>query len=173
MKKLIFLSGNANCGKTTSLKYLIGWFLNLPQPPHSVRVVYCSDHARLNQLEKAWAKKQPLPKGEFSVVLEIDGIRVGIWTEGDRIGSVWNGVTFFERRCCDIGIVACHPWHLDRSLHCLVSKWANHRIFSKTPVASPNLQDQENQDMAQKLFHEVMATIKSVLQSTSATPSNP
>ena len=101
MKKLIFLSGNANCGKTTSLKYLIGWFLNLPQPPHSVRVVYCSVHARLNQL------------------------------------------------------------------------WANHRIFSKTPVASPNLQDQENQDMAQKLFHEIMATIKSVLQSTSTTPSNP
>ena len=118
MKKLIFLSGQASCGKTTTLKMLIAKLLDLKNP-HTVSVIYPKNHSRVNTLLTAWQNNSKMPDGEFSVVLQIDDMIVGIRTMGDTIGSVWDSIAFFENHKCDIGVLACHEDHLQRSLPCL------------------------------------------------------
>ena len=164
MQKLIFLSGTADCGKTTTLKTLIAMLLNLNNQ-HHVSVVYSSDKTRIQVLKTAGQNAPSLPDGEFSVVLMIDGILVGICTEGDRIGSVWNSVVFFEKHQCAIGILACHPDHLQRSMPCLVGEWSCHRIFDKHKVQNPGQYFQENRNMAQQLFDDIMTTMNCIQQS--------
>ena len=87
MGKLIFLSGPANCGKTTALKMLIAMLLDL-KSPHSVSAVYPKNSTRLGALLTSWQNKAGMPDGEYSAVLNIDGVLVGVKTMGDTVGTV-------------------------------------------------------------------------------------
>ena len=166
MKKLIFLSGGASCGKTTALKILIAMLLDL-KSPHTVSVIYPQNSARVYALLSAWQNNSKLPDGEFSVVLKIDGIVVGIRTMGDTIGSVWDSVVFFEKHVCDIGVLACHEEHLQRSGNCLTSGWTYEKIKKQKAAASYQA-DKENKEFAKDLFEKVMDALKQINQSPQA-----
>ena len=156
--KLIFLSGDASTGKTTTLKFLIAMLLNV-----GATVDYCrrtqvpTEQSILNEID--FEERHHLPAKDISIVLILKGIRIGIRTEGDTIGSVWNAVVFFEKQKCDIGVAACHPEHLDRSESCLAHPWKKPIKFDKQKATSADLHKQENQAMAKVLFDEIMKGI--------------
>ena len=158
MRKLIFLQGPSNCGKTTTLKMLIAMLLDLKQP-YTVSVFYSKDKTKINAIKDAWLTGLPMPDGDVSVVLDISGVLVGIRTTGDTIGSVWDNVAFFEKHQCYIGVLACHEEHLLRSGSCLTHKWES-EVIKKERVSDSSLIDQNNKDIAEALFDKVMNAVK-------------
>ena len=132
--------------------------------PHTVSVIYPTNCARMNILLTAWQNNSKMPDGEFSAVLQIDGVIVGIKTMGDTIGSVWDSVAFFEKHGCDIGVLACHEEHLQRSGNCLTSGWL-YEIITKERTEASSLINQENKDMAKKLFDNIMDAVDQIKQS--------
>lgn len=157
MRKLIFLIGESNCGKTTTLKMLIAMLMDLKKT-HTFSINYPKKSSRLSMLWTAWQRNSKMPDGDFSVVLNVDGVIVGIKTMGDTIGSVWDAVAFFENHSCDVGVLACHEDHLQRSGSCLTSGWQNEKIKKKKTINS-SLIDQENENMAKILFDKVMDVV--------------
>lgn len=155
MRKLIFLSGISNCGKTTMLKILICKLLT-QKGKYPVSVIYYKNSVRLKNLIDSYLNNMPLVDGDFSIVLDIGGVIVGICTEGDSLGAVWYSIDFFERRNCEIGILACHPEHLDRSLPCMVKPWQSYEIIKKYEATDVGAQDAENAKMAQDLYDILM-----------------
>ena len=133
---------------------LIAMLLDLKNS-HTVSVVYPINHTRVDTLLTAWQNNSQMPDGEFSVVLQIDGILVGIRTMGDTIGSVWDSVVFFEKYNCNIGVLACHEDHLLRSGSCLANEWESEEI-KKERVSDSSLIDK---DMAKTLFDKVINAV--------------
>ena len=163
MKKLIFLSGQASCGKTTTLKMLIAMLANVSGLyPVSVKHIYSKSKPLYDNILTAWKNGTTMPKGDISIVFEINGVLVGVRTEGDSLGAVWAAIDYFEKKCCDIGILACHPEHLKRSLPCMIAPWSCHEIIKKNRASDSTLYDQENKDMAKKLFNDIMNAIKHI-----------
>ena len=163
MKKLIFLSGKASSGKSTTLKILIAMLLNAT-PAHTVSVkhLYSRSRALYNNILNAWKNGARMPSGDISIVLEIDSVLVGVRTEGDMLGAVWAAIDYFEKKKCDIGVLACHPEHLTRSLPCMIAPWSCHKIVEKVPALNSSLYDQENIKAAQELFDIIMNDIKQI-----------
>ena len=131
--------------------------------PHIVSIDYPKNSLRITTLLSAWRNNSKLPNGDFSVVLNIDDVIVGIRTMGDTIGSVWDSVVFFENHNCDIGVLACHADHLKRSGNCLTNGWKTEKI-NKVKNIDPTSIDQENRNVAENLFDKVMDAINQVKQ---------
>ena len=169
MKKLIFLSGQASCGKTTTLKMLIAMLAN-------TNGVYTTTVKHLDSRSKslyaniltAWQNGTTMPDGDISIVFDIDGILVGIRTEGDCLGAVWAAIDYFEKKSCDIGVLACHPEHLKRSLPCMVAPWSCYEIVDKISTSKDSLHEQANRHMAQTLFDMIMDAINLIKKSQQA-----
>ena len=151
MKKLILLCGGSNMGKTTTLKMLIAKLLQDPALRTSVK--YCRNKEKIAALA-AWKAGMPLPDGDLSVVLDCKGVRVGICTDGDTIGAVWDHIVFFENHNCAIGVTACHPEHLDRAKPCMVAPWNCHEIVAKKK-APKEREDDDNMATATALFEKI------------------
>lgn len=168
MKKLIFLSGPASSGKTTTLKMLI---VKLLQAVASIDFLtqkpYPTSQALQNTLINA-IKNNTASSNDIIIILKIDGVKIGIRTMGDSIGNVWDNVWFFEKHKCDIGVSACHPEHLDRSIACLAAPWKCKEIIDKKKTDNSNAYYQENDCKAQTLFDIIMATVNQINQSQQA-----
>ena len=113
-----------------------------------------------------------MPKGDISIVFEINGVFVGVRTEGDSLGAVWAAIDYFEKKYCDVGVLACHPEHLKRSFPCMIAPWSCHDIIKKNRASDSTLYDQENKDMAKKLFNEIMNAIKQIKASQQSSSQN-
>ena len=159
MKKLILLRGESNTGKTTTLKMLIAKLLQAPTLKTSVKYCHGRNKGKLTAL-CTWKSGTALPKGDISIVLNCEGVLVGVCTDGDTIGAVWDHVAFFERNNCGIGVTACHPEHVQRSLPCLVEPWEYHGIVEKQK-AQKRCEESENVKTATDLFDEILKEIKS------------
>ena len=98
MKELIFLSGQASCGKTTTLKILIAMLANTNSIyPVSVKHIYSKSKPLYDNILTAWKNGTTMPKGDISIVFDICGILVGVRTEGDSLGAVWAAIDYFEK----------------------------------------------------------------------------
>ena len=165
MKKLIFLSGPASSGKTTTLKMLI---VKLLQAGASIefltRKPYPTPQALQNTLLNA-IKNNTASSNDIIIILKIDDVKIGIRTMGDSIGNVWDNVWFFETNECDIGVTACHPEHLTRSMPCLSAPWKCKEIIDKEKINSPSSYYQQNDLKAQTLFDIIMAAVNQINQS--------
>ena len=160
MKKLILLRGESNTGKTTTLKMLIAKLLQAPSLKTSVKYCHGRNKGKLTAL-RTWKPGKALPQGDISIVLNCDGVLVGVCTDGDTIGAVWDHVAFFERNKCEIGVTACHLEHLQRSLLCLVAPWECHDIVEKQK-AQKGCEESDNMKTATDLFDEILKEIKSI-----------
>lgn len=139
---------------------LIAMLLDL-KSPHSVSAVYPKNSTRLGALLTSWQNKAGMPDGEYSAVLNIDGVLVGVKTMGDTVGTVWDSVVFFEKHGCDIGVLACHNEHLQRSGKCLTSGWTCEKITKESAVDSALIL-QENKKMAKDLLDKVTDAVKQI-----------
>ena len=164
MKKLILLCGENSTGKTTALKMLIAKLLQNPALKTSVK--YCRSKAKIAALA-AWKVGMLLPEGDLSVVMDCKGILVGICTDGDTIGTVWDHIVFFEKKnakkkqACAVGVTACHPEHLDRAKPCMVAPWNCHEIIDKKK-APKGSEDAENMATAIALFDKILKAINAL-----------
>ena len=176
MNELIILSGDASCGKTTTLKMLIAMLLNQPNT-FVDQINPSSVFSRIKLIQTAYSAGGSLPAGDISVVLNVQGVLVGIRTEGDTIGSVWNGVVFFEKKGCSIGVLAAHPEHLKRSQPCLTTGWTHTSMMPKRKVAVSGQQYAANQATAKVLLNNIMTTVGNLcaasVSSQQSIPSHP
>ena len=166
MKKLIFLSGKASCGKTTTLKMLMA-MLASTNGVYTVTVKHLDSRSKslYNNILTAWQNGTIMPDGDISIVFDIDGILVGIRTEGDCLGAVWAAIDYFEKKFCDIGVLACHSEHLKRSFPCMIAPWSCHEIIDKGSAPDSSLHEQENKDTAQTLFEKIMDAVNQIEKS--------
>jgi len=102
------------------------------------------------------------------IILKINDIKIGIRTMGDTIGAVWDNVCFFEHHKCNIGVSACHPEHLDRSMPCLAAPWKCKEIIDKEKTNTPSSYCQQTDLKAQTLFDIIMAAVNQINQSQQA-----
>ena len=103
----------------------------------------------------------PLPKGDLSVVLDCKGVLVGICTDGDTIGAVWDHIVLFENKNCAVGVTACRPEHLDRAKPCMVAPWNCHEIVGKKKVPKGS-EDVDNMATATALFDKILKAINAL-----------
>ena len=106
---------------------------------------------------------------DIIIIVKIDGVRIGIRTMGDTIGNIWDNVWFFETNECDIGVTACHPEHLNRSMPCIAAPWDCKKIIDKNKANSASAYYQENDNTAQTLFDMIMNAINQIPQSNQKT----
>lgn len=158
MKKLILLSGEGNTGKTTTLKILIAKLLQ--DPALSTSVKYCRSKTKIVALT-AWKVGMLLPEGDLSVVMDCKGILIGICTDGDTIGAVWDHIVLFENKNCVVGVTACRPEHLNRAKPCMVAPWNCHEIIDKKK-APKGSEDAENMATATALFDKILKAINTL-----------
>ena len=106
--QIIVLSGNANSGKTTTLKMLIAMLLC-----RGAKIVWCRrrPHPTCQSLwdEIKYEMQNHIPPKELTVVLEYKGKRIGIRSFGDVYSDATCAIKFFNQHNCDIGVLPCHP----------------------------------------------------------------
>ena len=149
------MCGESSTGKTTALKMLIAKLLQDPALKTSVK--YCRSKAKIAALA-AWKVGMLLPDGDLSVLLDCKGVLVGICTDGDTIGAVWDHIVFFENKNCAVGLTACRPEHLNRAKPCMVAPWNCHEIIDKKK-APKGSEDAENMATATALFDKILKAI--------------
>jgi len=159
MEKLILLCGQCDTGKTMSLKMLTALLLpssdDVTKPPKQTRTVI----DLWKEIDRE-LKAQVHDTQNFGIVLKINGKKIGIYTYGDSIPDINDGVDFFEKNPCDIGLMPCHPdkKHFD----ILVPKYANiMMVLPKKAQKNSSIERQylENISMATKLHQIVISFI--------------
>ena len=129
----------------------------LQDPALKTSVKYCRSKAKIAALA-AWKVGMLLPDGDLSVLLDCKGVLVGICTDGDTIGAVWDHIVFFENKNCAVGLTACRPEHLNRAKPCMVAPWNCHEIIDKKK-APKGSEDAENMATATALFDKILKAI--------------
>ena len=157
MTKLIFLSGKSGCGKTSTLKLL------------SKMLIEAGAQDRIPVTSKSTKSTKASSSGDVTYFFSLHGVLIGIRTAGDTIGTVWDVVASFEKHPCDIGVLACHPEHLIRSHPSLTAPWKQHIFLCKDKALPPNTKDDENEQMAKRLFDEILRTVKEINPAASIT----
>lgn len=142
---------------------------------HTVNVEHLDSRSKplYDSILTAWKNGTLMPKGDISIVFDIDGIFVGVRTEGDSLGAVWSAIDYFEKKSCDIGVLACHPEHLKRSLPCMVAPWSCHEIVDKISASNDSLYEHDNRHMAQTLFDMIMDAINQIKNSQQTSNQKP
>ena len=154
--KIIVLSGNANSGKTTTLKMLIAMLLC-----HGAKIVWCRRNPRPT-CNSLWNEiknevQNHIPPRELTVILEYKGKRIGIRSFGDVYTDATCAIKFFNQHKCDIGILPCHP---NSDAQKLLEETYNKdiTIFEKEKLprgASNEAKWDTNITMAEKLLDEI------------------
>ena len=167
MKKLIFLSGPANCGKTTTLKMLIVKLLQAGAViEFCTRKTPTTIQSLQNEIINAIQNKNS--STDIIIIVKLNNVKIGIRTLGDTIGSIWDNVWFFENKNCDIGVSACHPEHLKRSMPCIAAPWDCKKVIDKNKASNASAYYQENDAAAQILFDIIINTVNCIALSTTS-----
>lgn len=166
MKKLIFLSGPASCGKTTTLNMLIAKLLQAgANIEFCTRKPYPTVQSLQNNIANALQNKNR--SIDIIIIVKINDVKIGIRTMGDTVGAIWDSVWFFENKGCDIGVSACHPEHLKRSMPCLAAPWSSNAIVDKKKDSSASIYYQKNEALAQVLFYMITNEINHKIKNSS------
>ncbi len=86
-KTVFVLCGTWNTGKTTTITKTRDLLLKLPES---------------NEVE------YKLNSSDFTCIIEVGGIHIGIVSDGDEPGNVKNAIKSFKNKNCYIIICACH-----------------------------------------------------------------
>lgn len=154
--KIIVLSGNANSGKTTTLKMLIAMLLC-----RGAKIVWCRRNPRPT-CNSLWNEiknevQNHIPPRELTVILEYKGKRIGIRSFGDVYTDATCAIKFFNQHECDIGILPCHP-NSDAQKLLEETYKKDITIFEKEKLprgASAETKWNANITMAEKLLDEI------------------
>ena len=158
--KIIVLSGNANSGKTTTLKMLIAMLLC-----QGATIVWCRRNtyptckSLLDEIKNEM-QNHISPK-ELTVVLEYKGKRIGIRSFGDVYSDAVCAVKFFEQHNCDIGVLPCHP-NSDAQKLLEETYSEDITVFEKEKLsrdASDEKKWDANITMAKRIFEEIEKSI--------------
>ncbi len=106
MDKLILLCGKSNTGKTITLKMLAALlfpFDKNAKPPRKIKTV--ADFWK--KIDEEMNVKKPA--SDFRTVMELHGKKIGIYSYGDDVNTIKDGIKYFQDNFCDIGVMPCHP----------------------------------------------------------------
>ena len=134
--EIIALRGPQNSGKTTTLKIVYDKLLEHGfKQPNSVR--------------------REISNGDFLAVLENDGKKIGIVTQGDyarRECSVKHHLRTLENLGCDMAICACTTGYGKDGIQAAINAYPMHDYVEKKRVDNATLYDTANHENANKIM---------------------
>jgi len=143
--EIIALRGPQNSGKTTTLKIVYDKLLEHGfKQPNSVR--------------------REISNGDFLAVLENDGKKIGIVTQGDyarRECSVKHHLRTLENLGCDVAICACTTGYGKDGIQAAINAYPMHDYVEKKRVDNATLYDTANHEDANKIM--ALLNLKKVL----------
>lgn len=138
--KVIALKGEPNCGKTTTLSLL---------RKIMVQAGFAEDFSTLIDL----------PKGDFRVILERDGKKIGIVTQGDyaiNVGgkvSVKSHLDYMKERGCEVVVCACTTGETKRKIFDAIEEYAPQREYVHKRKSNRESEDEDNKCCAKTIFN--------------------
>lgn len=105
--KVYALKGNANCGKTTTLKLL---FLEIAENTANKILFYIKQRKTIKPEpnKKLNASCNNAIKGrEIAAVLQVNDKTIGIYSAGDNEKEINNAIEFFNKYNCSVAFCAC------------------------------------------------------------------
>ena len=96
---------------------------------------------------------------DFRTVVELRGKKIGIYSYGDDVNTIKEGIKYFQDNFCDIGVMPCHPdvKHFD----ILVPVYGE--IITVFPKRKASVVKEEryfeNISVATKLYQEVISSL--------------
>jgi hypothetical protein len=108
--KILDLVGQCESGKTTSLQYFTVKVLQNYECKiikSSKRISVDSIIETINDFNDGNIK--PHSRRNFTAIIEINGIIIGVTTLGDELFDIFNKLKIFREYKCAIGVCASHP----------------------------------------------------------------
>ncbi len=138
--KIIYLQGKNCSGKSSTLRLLIRAFWT----QGAKVLVPCEEELKL-KLEA---------KEDVKAILEMEGFKIGINTEGDYEHNIIEGIEFFEKYDCDICFATMRTRGFTEDKVKEIKKTKDVVVIEKTRVDSEMLHDIIN-EMQMKMLMEI------------------
>ncbi len=156
--KLVQLCGSNNVGKTTAMKYFVAKILK--EQPATVLYRYKDLTAEeiLNSIDNK--SKKGRIRCDFTIVIEIEGMIIGITTFGDQTAILQEKFKVFVKYDCDICFCASHPYQkMQDYLTEFVRNEKDLITVDKKAVADLTLYEKENRVTAEVLYDRLQKLI--------------
>jgi len=144
MEKTIFaLKGRAKVGKTSTIKIIYDLFKNNYESATFNEIIFNTDI-----------------DPDIKVIIAIDGIKIGIESQGDPYGRLKDSLTDFVENGCQIIICASRTKGMTKNW---IEYYSNHfkiEWIKKQISQNKENQNRDNQAQANKIFEEVKNLIQ-------------
>lgn len=156
MEKMILLCGKSNAGKTITLKMLAALLF-----PSAKSIKPTQKNKKVVDFWEKIDEEMNVKKaaGDFRTIMELHGKKIGIYSYGDDVNTIKDGIKYFQDNFCDIGVMPCHPdvKHFD------ILVPACGEIMTVFPKGKASVVKEEryfeNISVATKLYQEVISNL--------------
>ena len=158
--KIISLCGEDNCGKTTSIKYLLCKILHEHK---NARSIYWYKNLTEQEILDSMHGKRGRLHDNISTIVDLDGIAIGITSFGDDVGTLRLKFSRFQKFGCKIYVCASHPEpKMQQALAEYVSKTEDFILVEKSRAACAEDYGRENKAAADALYDALMECVREI-----------